>query len=294
METHVYKQVDGHEIKANVFPGAGDGPRPGIVFIHGGGLIMGNREAILPSHIEHFTGSGYGLVSIDYRLAPETKLPEIVTDIEEAWTWLRAEGLSFGIDPEQLAVVGHSAGGYLALTAGHRLRPRPTAVVSFCGYGDLTGDWCTRPSPHYIREHDAVPKKDARAAVGESVTSASTRRDSMRALQGRGMFYLYCRQQGIWLNEVSGHEPNDREWFKAYEPIHNVSPDYPPTMLIHGVADTDVPIEQSELMQRELARHGVTHEFLRRPEWGHAFLYEPDETVTEAFAQVMAFVAKHV
>lgn len=44
METHVYKQVDGHEINADVFPGAGDGPRPGIVFIHGGGLIMGNRE----------------------------------------------------------------------------------------------------------------------------------------------------------------------------------------------------------------------------------------------------------
>ncbi len=116
----------------------------------------------------------------------------------------------------------------------------------------------------------------------------------MRLYLGRGRFYLYCRQQGIWPREVCGHDPNDREWFKAYEPLHNVSPDYPPTMLIHGVADTDVPIEQSELMQRELARHGVTHEFLRRPEWGHAFLYEPDETVTEAFAQVMAFVAKHV
>ncbi len=91
METHVYKQVDGHEINADVFPGAGDGPRPGIVFIHGGGLIMGNREAILPSQIERYTDGGYGLVSIDYRLAPETKLPEIATDIEDAWTWLSAQ-----------------------------------------------------------------------------------------------------------------------------------------------------------------------------------------------------------
>ena len=131
--------------------------------------------------------------------------------------------------------------------------------------------------------------------VGESIVSTSTREDSMRLYLGRGMFYLYCRQQGIWPSEVCGHNANDREWFKQYEPQRNVSPEYPPTMLIHGDADTDVPIEQAELMQRELARHGVTHEFVRRPEWDHAFIYRPnDPSVSDAIDQVMTFLATHV
>jgi dipeptidyl aminopeptidase/acylaminoacyl peptidase len=66
-------------------------------------------------------------------------------------------------------------------------------------------------------------------------------------------------------------------------------------MLLHGEPDTDVPIEQSEMMRQELTRHGVTHEFVRNPNWGHAFLYMPnDDSVGEAFDQIVAFLKTHV
>ena len=58
------------------------------------------------------------------------------------------------IDPNRIVVTGGSAGGYLTLVTGYRVNPRPRALVAFWGYGDLVGDWYSRPSPH-ARHHTA-------------------------------------------------------------------------------------------------------------------------------------------
>ena len=69
---------------------------------------------------------GFALVSFDYRLAPEVKLPAIVEDVEDALRWLRGKGPELlHIDPDRLVVTGGSAGGYLTLLTGFRVRPRP-------------------------------------------------------------------------------------------------------------------------------------------------------------------------
>ena len=69
METHVFKKVDDLEIRADVYRATGERPQPAVLFIHGGGLIMGSRKAILPSQIAAFNSGGFHFVSIDYRLA---------------------------------------------------------------------------------------------------------------------------------------------------------------------------------------------------------------------------------
>ncbi len=140
----------------------------------------------------------------------------------------------------------------------------------------------------------AADAHDARRSVGAGPISASGPTDSMQRYTGRGLFYLYCRQQGLWLGEVTGHDPRDQAWFAQYEPICNVSAAYPPTILLYGEADTDVPFEQSVLMQQELTRHGIAHEFIRNPHWGHAFLYIPhDPSVNQPFTQIIAFLQQH-
>ncbi|MEM7116805.1 MAG: alpha/beta hydrolase [Chloroflexota bacterium] len=298
MQTHIFKTVDGHEILADFYPrpGAGDNRKlPAIMFIHGGGLIMGHRKMITPSHVQAFHESGCHVVSIDYRLAPETKLPEIVQDIKDAWRWLREEADSLGINRDRIAVVGHSAGAFLTLVSGFQLEPRPSALVAMAGYGKLLHEKFTTASSHYVEEHVLVNESEARATVGPRTLSASGRNDSMQRYIGRGSFYLFCRQQGIWLREVTGHEPSESDWFAQYEPIHNLSAAYPPTMLLHGEPDTDIPHEQSLLMQQELAHHGVAHEFISNPNWGHAFPYFPnDPSVDEAFDRIKAFLQKYV
>lgn len=298
MQTQIFKKVNRHEIAANIYPLPHDKGRekaPAIMFIHGGGLIMGHRFMIGSNHVQAFHEGGFHVISVDYRLAPETKLPEIAEDIRDAWDWLRENTDSMGIDRERIAVVGHSAGAFLTLLSGYRLDPCPAALVAMAGYGKLLHDEFTRPSSHYVQHHALADEYQAREAIGQEPISASGRNDSMQRYTGRGYYYLFCRQQGIWLREVSGHNPDDQAWFAQYEPIRNVSAAYPPTMLLHGEPDTDIPHEQSVLMQQELARHGVAHEFISNPNWGHAFPYIPnDPSVDEAFKQIIAFLQQHV
>jgi Tol biopolymer transport system component len=105
------------------------------------------------------------VVSIDYRLAPETKLPEIVEDVQDAFRWIRAHAPELSIDPARVAACGGSAGGYLTLMSGFCVKPRPKALVSFWGYGDIVGDWYSRPDPFYLKQPQ-VSREDALAAVG--------------------------------------------------------------------------------------------------------------------------------
>jgi acetyl esterase/lipase len=88
-ETFTYKKVGDLEIKADVYRPAGAGPHPAIVWIHGGSLIFGSRATLPADENDLFLRAGYIVVSIDYRLAPETKLPAILEDVEDAYRWVR-------------------------------------------------------------------------------------------------------------------------------------------------------------------------------------------------------------
>ncbi|MGH9675405.1 MAG: alpha/beta hydrolase [Bryobacteraceae bacterium] len=133
-QTHTYRQVGDLALQADVFRAPGDEIRPAILWIHGGALIMGHRTNVRRQHLERYLAEGFLVISIDYRLAPETKLPGILDDVDHAWNWIQQQGPKlFRIDPRRVAVIGHSAGGYLTLTTGHRQRPRPRALVSYAG-----------------------------------------------------------------------------------------------------------------------------------------------------------------
>lgn len=283
--TYTYKTVGDVAIRADVYRQPGDDIRPAILWIHGGALIMGNREGLNPVQLEKYLNSGYTVICIDYRLAPQVKLPQIIADLQDAYRWVRTDGPKlFRIDPDRIAVAGHSAGGYLALMAGCVLKPCPRAIVSFYGYGDIAGEWYSHPDPFYNRQ-PSVPKEEAYEAVGTHVISDD---------QGgnRWRFYLYTRQQGLWPTEVAGHDP-DREpkSFDVFCPLRNVSKDYPPTLLLHGDNDTDVPYEQSVLMAEELERHGVQHELISMPGRGHGFDGAMEDPVISAtFDRVLGFL----
>jgi dipeptidyl aminopeptidase/acylaminoacyl peptidase len=190
----------------------------------------------------------------------------------------------FSIDPNRIAVMGDPAGGYLTLMTGFCVRPRPKALVSFFGYGDITGPWLSQPDPFYNRQ-PPVPKQEAYRAIGNRPISGSPAGQD----DPRGRFYLYCRQHGLWPKEVVGHDPTtEPRAFYPYCPIRNITHDYAPTMLFHGDKDTDVPFEQSVQMATELERHRVEHEFVRIPNGGHGF------DTGQTFDRVVAFFDKHL
>ncbi len=284
-ETFAYKRVGSLAIQADVYRGEGASPRPVLLFIHGGALIMGSRKA-RPAQFEPYQKAGITVVSIDYRLAPETKLPALWQDVEDAYRWIRRDGPRlFGADPARIAVMGQSAGGYLTLLAGARLKPAPKVLVAWYGYGDLAGDWYARPDAFY-RKQPLVSKEDALAAVGSAELSEPPSPNQ------RGRFYLYTRQQGLWPLLVTGFDPvAARRQLDGYCPVRIARRGYPPTILLHGDADTDVPVEQSREMAAALQRLGVEHELVILPGRPHGFdraMNEPE--VKAAFDRAMKFL----
>src|SRR5262245_61321273 len=290
--THTYKTVGDLKIQADFYSAGGPKAQPVVVWIHGGALIMGNKNGVPRNLLDLCRDEGYALVSIDYRLAPEVKLPEIIADVEDAFAWIRKDGPKlFNIDPTRMVIAGGSAGGYLTLTMGARLKEKPKALVAYWGYGDVDGDWYTKPSEHY-RKSPLVAKDDAYKAVSKTPLTGS---ESDFDGKARGRLYLYFRQNGLWTKEVTGFDPvTDKKKLDPFCPVRNVSKDYPPTMLIHGTEDTDVPYQLSVDMAKEFEKHKVRHEFVTVKGAGHGLSGGDKKLVADAHDKGLAFIRTHL
>ncbi len=289
-KTYTFKTVDGVAIRADVHRSSDEKVRPVVVWIHGGALLMGSRTSVPAQLLELCRSDGYVLASIDYRLAPEVKLPAIIEDLKDAIAWIRRDGpRQFHCDPKRLVVAGGSAGGYLTMMTGCVVEPRPTALVAYWGYGDVDGDWYAKPSEHYLTTAALVPQDEAYASVGRAVvTGTDGGTDQQKA---RSRFYLYLRQNGLWPKEVVGFNPaTERAKFDPYCPIRNIDDKYPPILMIHGTEDTDVPYDQSAAMAKALARRGRPHELITVTGAGHGLAGGDKQLVADAHERSAAFI----
>jgi acetyl esterase/lipase len=286
--SYTVKVIDNCHIQADVYRLEDGQTQPVIVWIHGGALIFGNRTSIARYQLKTYLEAGFTVVAIDYRLAPETKLPAIIEDLVDAIQWVREKGPDlFRVDPNRLAVIGHSAGGYLTLMSGACARPAPQALVSFYGYGDIIGSWYSQPDAYYCQQ-GMVTRQRAYASIGQIPISETMD-------PNRFIFYQYCRQHGLWPLMVAGENPHKNPgWFSRYCPIQHVTESYPPTLLIHGDQDMDVPHEQSVGMEAILTQQHVPHQFLSLPGRGHGFDdAEDDAVVNWVFEEVVRFLRNY-
>jgi acetyl esterase/lipase len=287
-----YKTVGDVKLQADVHRADDTTVRPVLVWIHGGALITGNRNSV-PKHLLDLSrAEGYAVVSFDYRLAPEVKLPDIAADIDDAFRWLRENAAKAShLDVDRLVVCGGSAGGYLTLLAGTRLKIKPRGLVAYWGYGDVDGDWYTKPSDFY-RKQGLMAKEEAHKAVGGKVLTGS---EPGFDTKGRGQFYRYLRQNGLWTNVVTGFDPAvERTKLDPYCPVRNITASYPATLLIHGTEDTDVPYELSAAMDKELAQHTVEHELVTVQGAGHGLAGADKKQVDLAYERAAAFIRAHL
>jgi acetyl esterase/lipase len=289
--TAVYKQVGDLEIKADVYRADNSKVMPVVVWIHGGALINGHREGVSGNIKRWAAENDCALISIDYRLAPETKLPAIIEDVEDAFKWIRGDGAKrFKLDTSRIVVSGGSAGGYLTLTVGFRVKPRVQGLVAFWGYGGLVGDWYSKPSPH--ARHKGVETKEQawKNVSGPAISDSRDRKGN------GGTFYRYCRRLGSWPTAVSdGWDPlKNPEKFYPYMPVKNVTQDYPETLMIHGTKDTDVPHDESVMMARELKSHGVKHKLISIEGGEHGLGGGERKKINAAHAASLEFIARHL
>lgn len=123
---------EGAEITATIIARADHtGHRPGIVHLHGGGMVMGDQMTGVDTFLSAVVRHDAVLVSIDYRLAPEFPDPYPVEDCYAGLVWTAEHADELGIDAERLLVGGTSAGG--GLTAGTALLARDRRGPALAG-----------------------------------------------------------------------------------------------------------------------------------------------------------------
>jgi acetyl esterase len=138
-ESHVYKTVDGQELRIYVLKPDAWTPqdqRPAIVLFHGGGWSKGS-PGIFNDHADFLRSKGFVCFLVQYRLIGAGETPEIcIRDAKSAMRWVRARVAEWGLDPRRIAAGGGSAGGHLAAA---------TALLS--GFDEPGDDLSVSPKP---------------------------------------------------------------------------------------------------------------------------------------------------
>lgn len=143
--------------------------KPGIVFVHGGGWRAGYRTNFTPMAIA-MAERGFVAATISYRLSPEAQYPAAIYDVKAAVRWLRKNAKKYGVNPDQIAVSGGSAGGQIASLTGmtnglekfdpqvkmSRVSSRVQAIVNIDGLSDFTSE--------AARFYEDDPRKNPSAA----------------------------------------------------------------------------------------------------------------------------------
>ncbi len=147
--THTFKQIAGTPLQADLYrPTLDAQPTPIIVWFHGGGLIFGSRRWLNPKVLTRYLAARFAVLTVDYRLAPETKLAAILEDVDDALAWVRQNGHRLGVDPRQLIVMGEF-GRRVSLVSG-----RPPQFTSSARGGVVV--WLWRHHRRVVRDAVAL------------------------------------------------------------------------------------------------------------------------------------------
>ncbi len=113
------------------------GNRPGVIVIHGGGWVRGDKERMLDSFCLPFIRQGSVVANVEYRLATAAPAPAAVTDVLQAAQWFQDHAARYKVDPKRIVVTGASAGGHLALMVGMTSSVKIAGVIDFFGIVDV-------------------------------------------------------------------------------------------------------------------------------------------------------------
>jgi acetyl esterase/lipase len=155
-----------------IFPPAQAGPRPAILHMHGGGYVVGSAQMYRAHLAKLSLHLGAMIVSVNYRLAPETIFPGAIEDCYAALKWLSAEAGTLNVNASRIAVAGESAGGGLAAALAILARDR--------GEVALIAQILTYP----MLDDRTGATIDAGAGVGEFIWTPAANRFGWASLLG--------------------------------------------------------------------------------------------------------------
>jgi acetyl esterase/lipase len=257
-EDVIYGRKFGTALTMDVFTPKKDAKGTGVIIVVSGGFFS-SHEAILPAFVKPLTDRGYTVFAVVHGSQPRYTVPEIIQDMNRAVRFIRYHAKDYGIDPDRIGVTGASAGGHLSLmlgTAGDtgdpqakdpvdRVSSRVQAVAcffpptDFLNYGK-PGKEMIHATDHDRRFRPAFDYRELDKESNVSVPIADPKR----------------------LQEIA----------RQISPISHVTPDDPPTLIIHGDADQLVPLQQSERIVEEFKKTGIPTNLVVKKGAGHGWI----------------------
>jgi acetyl esterase/lipase len=218
---------------------------PAVVLLHGGGWLRGDKRQAREIEIgSTLAANAFVAASVNYDLSPSGKYPANLKDCKNAVRFLRANADRLGIDTDRIAVLGGSAGGHLALMVGY-----------------TPDDPVLSPATPYPGFSDRV-----QAVVDfYGVSDIPTRRKTDD--QGNPTDLVGIDQL---IRTVFG----DAAMAEQASPIHHVSKEVPPTLILQGMKDQSVDRDQSIHLAEALRTAGASVELVMLANAGHSFSFK--------------------
>jgi acetyl esterase/lipase len=219
-------------------------PLPLIVHIHGGGWRAGSK---FPCPVMGMVLKGYAVASVEYRFSQKAVFPAQIQDCQAAIRWLRAHAKQYHFDTEHLGAIGGSAGGHLS------------ALVGTSG-----GKKAFPPIGGHEDQSDRVQ------AVCDIFGPADFTTVMQQAADDKNVKNIFAfNTPSDPYSGLIGTKLDDKAKADAVSPVHYVSTDAPPFLILHGTHDTLVPYAQSVQLEAALKAQGVPVWLQTLPGAGH-------------------------
>lgn len=262
--------------------------RPTVLALHGGAFVLGHAGMNSLEQIEDCLSRGWIVLALEYRLCPQVDiLSGPMTDCRDALSWVQSGGLDhiltakaetamYMADVDRVVAFGTSSGGHLSLSLGFDV-PRPVlAILDFYGpvhfadpfwtsrIEEIASKLPTGLTPEFLNQvydEKPVPTKGGVSLEGQAKPGPPDFSDPRQA-------YAFTNiANGTLMKSIFPSQ----EW-KKIDPIENVTEDFPPTFIVHGLADSMVPISLSREMYGKLKEKGVECEMVEIPGEPHTFV----------------------
>lgn len=230
----VYGTGDGQPLTMDYYAPKGSGIHPIAIIIHGGGYHGGDSKSGSEAYVADFLApAGYAVFSVNYRLAPKYPYPYMVQDVQRAVRYIRYHAHDWNADPDKIALVGGSAGGYLS---------------NMVGLLNAAGD------PHAA---DPVDRVSAKAQAVVSLYAQSSFEFVPLNADVHRFLDPFIAQKG------------EKEALREASPITYVSQCDPPFLEILGDHDQYIPMSEATNLQSALHAVGVRCDIIVIPGGKH-------------------------
>jgi acetyl esterase/lipase len=224
----VYGTADRQPLTMDYYAPKGGGIHPIAIIIHGGGYFSGDSKSDSEAYVADFLApAGYAVFSVNYRLAPKYPYPYMVFDVQRAVRYIRFNAKKWNADPDKIALVGGSAGGFLS---------------NMVGLLNAPGD---------PKATDPVDRESAKAQAVVSLYAQSS------------FEFVPLNSAVHFLLDSLIAEKGEKEAIREASPITYVAKNDPPFLEILGDQDEYIPFSEATNLQNALHKVGVRCDIIR-------------------------------